>query len=202
METRFYIAMEYAPNGTIADYFQRHGSVDEAVARSWIKQLCIALRYLHGKNLAHRDVKCNNMLLNERNEIKLIDFDFLCHTRDATDDQMILSFTYCGSPAYLAPEVLEGKPYAAVPADVWSAVVCAFVILNNKVPFTVDNPERIREAQLRWEWDFNVNVKKRLSLSARRVVARMMDPNPKDRPTVENVLTSNWLKSKEGYNGT
>ncbi|CAL1268863.1 unnamed protein product [Larinioides sclopetarius] len=100
------------------------------------------------------------------------------------------------NPAYLAPEVLEGKPYAAVPADVWSAVVCAFVILNNKVPFTADNPERIREAQLRWEWDFNADVKKRLSLSARRVVARIMDPNPKDRPTVEKLLTSNWLKSR------
>ncbi|GBN03356.1 hypothetical protein AVEN_268067-1 [Araneus ventricosus] len=89
--------MEFAPAGTIMDYLQRNGAVDEAIARNWCKQLCLALRYLHSENIAHRDVKCDNILLDKDLQIKVADFDFCCKAKDSTKDQMILSYTYCGS---------------------------------------------------------------------------------------------------------
>ncbi|GBN03359.1 hypothetical protein AVEN_268070-1 [Araneus ventricosus] len=100
------------------------------------------------------------------------------------------------NPSYLAPEIRQGKPYAAIPADVWSTGVSMFAITNNSLPFTALDPEKIYQDQLSSNWDFLPNVKEKLSRSAKGVISRMLNPDPRKRPSMDDVIKSNWLKNK------
>ncbi|GFS82902.1 hypothetical protein NPIL_171631 [Nephila pilipes] len=164
---------------------RRYGAVDEDVGRNWCKRMCQALRYCHKKGVAHRDLKCDNLLLDQDLQVKIGDFGFCCRSMDPRTGSPIFSDTYCGSSSYVAPEVIESQPYDPIAADIWSAGVCIYVILNNAMPFDDSNLTRMHEDQINRKWDFSPNVKKNLSSSAKNLVARMMEPVPSKRPSMD-----------------
>ena len=97
-----YIALEYAGHGDLLSYIQLRGALKETESAYFFKQIVSGLVYLHTSGVVHRDLKCENVLLNEKNNVKIADFGFA--RRISKND---LSLTYCGSAAYAAPEILQ-----------------------------------------------------------------------------------------------
>ena len=96
------MVLEYAEGGDALKRIQKSGAVGESQARTWISQITSAVGYMHKMELAHRDIKLENMLIDANNNIRLTDFSFV---RDAPVGT--LSQTYCGSRSYAAPEILQ-----------------------------------------------------------------------------------------------
>ncbi|KAJ8317950.1 hypothetical protein KUTeg_003041 [Tegillarca granosa] len=110
-----YMIMEYIPNGTLLDFINKMGNLTEIDARRIFHQLLDVVDFLHRGSIVHRDIKCDNIMLDDHYNIKLIDFGF---SRYMPQNQILE--TACGSYVYAAPEVLAGDQYDGVQADIWS----------------------------------------------------------------------------------
>ncbi|KAJ0110798.1 hypothetical protein Patl1_00703 [Pistacia atlantica] len=130
---RIYLVLEYCDGGDLAAYIHRHGKVSENVARHFLRQLASGLQVLHEKHLIHRDLKPQNLLLstNEATPVlKIGDFGF---ARSLTPHD--LADTLCGSPLYMAPEIIQNQKYDAK-ADLWSVGAILFQLVTGKPPFS------------------------------------------------------------------
>ncbi|CEL97774.1 unnamed protein product [Vitrella brassicaformis CCMP3155] len=133
----FYLILEYCGGGDLYKFIKNHGKVPEKVARNFLQQLACGLEVLHRQNFIHRDLKPQNILLTEASyyaTLKIADFGFA----RALQPQDLAS-TVCGSPLYMAPEVLRYEPYD-VKADLWSVGTILFELLYGVPPFTGSNP--------------------------------------------------------------
>lgn len=138
IETRekIYLVLEYCDGGDLAAYIHKHGKVSEAVARHFMRQLAAGLQVLQEKHLIHRDLKPQNLLVST-NEVtpilKIGDFGF---ARSLTPQD--LADTLCGSPLYMAPEIIQNHKYDAK-ADLWSVGAILFQLVTGKPPFDGSN---------------------------------------------------------------
>ncbi len=119
-------------NVFLCSYIQQRGSqpLDVNLVRKWGSQLCEAVKYLHDRDMAHRDLKLENLLLDASGNIKLTDFGFV-----KGDVSRSLSATFCGSRSYAAPEILQGLPYDPKKADVWAVTSIIYIIATGRMPF-------------------------------------------------------------------
>lgn len=131
--------MEYAANGSLLDVIRKDSVIDEPRARKWFKQLVEAVDYCHKHGVVHRDIKCENLLLNSDFEIKLSDFGFAKGNMKIINGQVPLSETFCGSYAYASPEILKGIPYHPQHSDIWSMGVVLFAMVYGRLPFDDTN---------------------------------------------------------------
>lgn len=137
--------------------------------------------------IAHRDIKCENILLTSEMNVKLADFGFARYVKDDYG-RSILSDTYCGSVNYIAPEVVIGTPYNPKISDMWSMGVILFIILNKSMPFKVsDAPTRMYQQQMQRRYKFRTKGLILSSESAKNLVANLLEPNVTFRWTIEQV---------------
>ncbi|KAJ8916542.1 hypothetical protein NQ315_000184 [Exocentrus adspersus] len=137
---RVYIVMEYAQNGSLLDIIRKDQYIDEPRARKWFRQLTNAVEYCHDRGVVHRDIKCENMLMDLEWNVKLSDFGFAKGVpKPKNGGQVSLSETYCGSYAYASPEILRGIPYQPQHADVWSMGVVLYAMVFGRLPFDDSN---------------------------------------------------------------
>lgn len=196
--TKIYIFMRFAENGDLLAHVQQHGSTAEPLARLWFGQLAKALEYLHGQNIAHRDLKCENVLLSHNMNAKLADFGFARYcTRDA-DGQRALSETYCGSGSYAAPEVVAGRPYDPLLADLWSLGVILFIVVDSSMPFDDSNLARMLSDQRQRHYRFSDKVLASITYAVRDVVDALLEPDCKLRWSLSRVLGCRWLRNDDG----
>lgn len=132
------IAMEFAENGTILDLLRSVKNLCECDARKYFLQLMSALTYLHSKDIAHRDLKLENLLLDTKYVLKLSDFGFARSI--ASDilpprDTRCFSNTFCGSAAYASPEILKHLSYDPKQSDAWAAGVILYAMVYGRLPF-------------------------------------------------------------------
>ncbi|MQL86770.1 hypothetical protein Taro_019298 [Colocasia esculenta] len=128
-----YIILEFCRGGDLSLYIQRHGRVPEATAKYFMQQLAVGLQVLREHNLIHRDLKPQNLLLSSTDDnstLKIADFGFARPLQPRG-----LAETLCGSPLYMAPEIMQLQKYDAK-ADLWSVGVILFQLLTGKTPFT------------------------------------------------------------------
>ncbi|RWS18853.1 testis-specific serine/threonine-protein kinase 2-like isoform X1 [Leptotrombidium deliense] len=189
------IFMEYVPNGTIADFIHAHKMMPEFIAKPILAQLVEAVFYLHTKNIAHRDLKVENILLDKGMNPKLTDFSYTTFVKfDEKTKEVVKTKTCCGSVVYLPPEILNEREYDPRQADIWSFGVCIYVMLNNAIPFKVSNMQEYKHKQQNKEWSFKsyVNISKDL----KDIVARMMEPDPAKRITSKDLLLHPYFMKK------
>eukprot|EP00058_Branchiostoma_floridae_P025244 XP_002610734.1 hypothetical protein BRAFLDRAFT_90920 [Branchiostoma floridae] len=135
-----YLVMEYAANGDLHDYINTKGHLDEAESRALFRQLIEAVAYLHRARVVHRDIRPENCLLAEGNQLKLADFGFARWNRNKD-----FLTTYSGCYGYAAPEVIEGEAYDGEKADVWSMEARVFV----RTMMSLDPDDRPNSVDLR-----------------------------------------------------
>ncbi|XP_075214907.1 testis-specific serine/threonine-protein kinase 3-like [Lycorma delicatula] len=136
---RVYIIMEFAEQGSLLDIIRKETYIDEKRARAWFKQLIDAVEYCHNLGVVHRDIKCENLLMDGKFQIKLSDFGFARGSMGTKENEYILSDTFCGSYAYASPEILKGVPYRPQYSDVWSTGVVLFATVYGRLPFDDSN---------------------------------------------------------------
>ncbi|XP_061390481.1 testis-specific serine/threonine-protein kinase 3, partial [Musca vetustissima] len=136
---RVYLIMQLAENGTLLDYVRDKKFLEETQSRNLFKQLINAVEYIHSKGVVHRDIKCENLLLDENFNLKLIDFGFARKDTKTSDEQVILSKTFCGSYAYASPEILKGVPYDPFLSDLWACGVVCYAMVFGRLPYDGSN---------------------------------------------------------------
>ncbi|XP_073821223.1 testis-specific serine/threonine-protein kinase 1 [Musca autumnalis] len=136
---RVYLIMQLAENGTLLDYVRDKKFLEESQSRNLFKQLISAVEYIHSKGVVHRDIKCENLLLDENFNLKLIDFGFARKDTKTSDEQVILSKTFCGSYAYASPEILKGVPYDPFLSDLWACGVVCYAMVFGRLPYDGSN---------------------------------------------------------------
>lgn len=123
LETRCFIVIELAPNGTLFD-FVREKPLTEEVARYYFVQLIKGLEAMHKAGYCHKDIKLDNILLDSNFVLKISDFGLSQPLKNKQDGYMLTDI--CGTKGYMAPELLKKKPHKGVKVDVFAAGVCLF----------------------------------------------------------------------------
>ncbi|KQK14076.1 hypothetical protein BRADI_1g14200v3 [Brachypodium distachyon] len=188
--SKVYLVMELATGGDLLSRLASLPSrrLPEHAARRVFLQLASALIYCHARGVSHRDVKPQNVLLDAEGNLKVCDFGLAAVPESRRDDGRL--HTACGTPAFAAPEVLRRKAYDGVKADAWSCGVILFVLLAGHLPFDDSNiVDMCRKAHRR-----DYVVPGWVSQPARRLVGRLLDPNPATRLTVAELSSHPWFK--------
>ncbi|KAM6448403.1 hormonally up-regulated neu tumor-associated kinase isoform 1-T1 [Liasis olivaceus] len=188
-ENSYYLVMELCPGGNLMHKIYEKKRLEEHEARKYIRQLILAVEHLHRAGVVHRDLKIENLLLDEDNNIKLIDFGL-------SNCASILGYTdpfstQCGSPAYAAPELLARKKYGPK-IDVWSIGVNMYAMLTGTLPFTVE-PFSLRALYQKMV-DKEMNpYPTQLSTAAVNFLRTLLEPDPAKRPNIQQALANRWL---------
>ncbi|XP_022119324.1 testis-specific serine/threonine-protein kinase 1-like isoform X2 [Pieris rapae] len=189
---KYFIFMRYMEHGDLLEHVLQKGAVPEDQARIWTRQLALAIQYMHELEIAHRDIKCENVLLTANQNAKLSDFGFarMCVDKRFKD---IPSETFCGSLSYTAPEILQGSPYYPKPTDIWSLGIVLYVMLNRAMPFEDKHIKQLYQAQINKSWRFRSRYKESLSENCKRLVNLMLEPNYRNRIKVDNIINGAWI---------
>ncbi|BFF90654.1 testis-specific serine/threonine-protein kinase 1 [Drosophila madeirensis] len=189
---KIFIFMRFAENGDLLSHIKKQGPIDEKQSKIWFLQMARALRYLHDIDIAHRDLKCENILLSKRLNIKLADFGFARYCRDDCGLEL-KSNTYCGSAAYAAPEVVSGRPYDPKMADAWSLGVILFIMMNAKMPFDDSNLSKLLEDQRGRKFAFRRKLQDSITAPAKATVSVLLEPESAARWNLREILRCAWL---------
>lgn len=180
-----YLILEYIEGGELFDYLIKRGKLQEFEAVSYFKQIIHGIGYLHQLNICHRDLKPENLLLDFNKNIKIADFGMA-----ALEIKEKLLETSCGSPHYASPEIVAGKNYHGAPSDIWSCGIILFALLTGHLPF---DDENIRKLLLKVQ-NGKFLMPPDLSLEAKDLITKMLQVNPADRVTIDEILQHPLLK--------
>ncbi|KAK2676425.1 Protein kinase domain [Fusarium oxysporum f. sp. vasinfectum] len=172
------------------DYIISHGKLKEKQARKFSRQIASALDYLHRNSIVHRDLKIENILISKTGDIKIIDFGLsnLFAPRGHLK-------TFCGSLYFAAPELLQARAYTGPEVDVWSFGIVLYVLVCGKVPFDDQSMPALHAKIKRGLVDYPAW----LSSECKHLLSRMLVTDPKQRATMQEVMTHPWMA--KGFNG-
>ncbi|KAF6143108.1 hypothetical protein GIB67_041176 [Kingdonia uniflora] len=189
-KTKIYFVMEYVKGGELFDKVAK-GRFSEDLSRRYFQQLISAISYCHSHGVFHRDLKPENVLLDENGDLRVSDFGLSAVTSQIGNDGML--HTLCGTPAYVAPEILAKQGYDGAKIDVWSSGVILFVLNAGYLPFNDQN----LMAMYRKIYTGSFRVPRWTSPDMKRFISRLLDPNPETRITVDGIVNDPWFK--KGY---
>lgn len=185
-ETNIYCVGQYCSGGTIYEYLKQHGKPTENHALSVMRQVLEALAYLQKKRLIHRDLKPENIMFNDKNyeTITLVDFGFMTRV-----EEFKLLFTRCGTPGYVAPEVLADLNYDTS-ADIYSAGILFYALLTKKNPFQNKSYSKLIKNNKAGTVDFSTveGLSPEKGSQILEVLKSMLEKEPKKRPTATDLL--------------
>jgi PAS domain-containing protein/tRNA A-37 threonylcarbamoyl transferase component Bud32 len=163
------------------DYIEYNQTMSEVEIKHIFHQVALAVNHLHQRGIVHRDIKDENLILDEHNNVQLIDFGSSAYSKEGR-----LFDTFCGTLDYASPEVLTGHRYSGLPQDIWSLGILLYTMTYKENPFY--NIDEIISRPLRIPWvmsDDNINL-----------IQFMLNRDVKKRPTIVEVLRHPWLASR------
>ncbi|XP_050311329.1 serine/threonine-protein kinase ULK2 isoform X2 [Anthonomus grandis grandis] len=192
-----FLVMEYCNGGDLADYLTAKGSLSEDTIRMFLNQLAGAMRALHAKGIVHRDLKPQNILLSHTGtklhpqpseiKLKIADFGFARFLQDG-----VMAATLCGSPMYMAPEVIMSLQYDAK-ADLWSLGTIVFQCLTGKAPFQARSPQELKSF-----YEKNANLAPKIPPSTSQelsdLLMGLLKRNAKERMNFETFFNHKFLQ--------
>ncbi|EHA57458.1 PLK protein kinase [Pyricularia oryzae 70-15] len=189
-ESSTYLVLELCPNGSLMDMVKRRKGVTEAEVRFYAVQIAGAIKYMHSKGIIHRDLKMGNIFLDRQMNAKIGDFGLAALLVTGRDMQTIRRTTLCGTPNYIAPEILEkGRKGHDHNVDIWSLGVIVFAMLTSKPPFQSTTTDEIyRRARERdYEWPTMESLNRIISKEAKDLVATMLEDADR-RPDPDSIV--------------
>ncbi|CAJ0965668.1 unnamed protein product [Ranitomeya imitator] len=183
---KIFMVLEYCPGGELFDYIIAKDRLSEDEARVFFRQIVSAVAYIHSQGYAHRDLKPENLLIDEDQNLKLIDFGLCARPKGGMDYHLM---TCCGSPAYAAPELVQGKAYIGSEADIWSMGVLMYALMCGFLPFDDDNVMLLYKKIMRGKYE----IPKWLSPGSVLLLSQMLQVDPKKRISVKHLLRHPWL---------
>ncbi|XP_067908045.1 NUAK family SNF1-like kinase 1 [Heterodontus francisci] len=177
------IVMDYCSNGELYDYVNEHHRLSEHEARKAFRQIVSAIHYCHKKGIVHRDLKLENILLDEDFNVKLADFGLsnLYHKDGLLE-------TYCGSPLYASPEIVNGLPYKGPEVDCWALGVLLYTLVYGTMPFDSRSYKTLTQQISRGEYR-----KPPQTSDACGLIDWMLSVNSEKRATIEDIANHWWI---------
>ena len=190
----FYMVMELCQGGEVFDRIVKKEKYTEVEARDALKQIVEAIRVCHSRGIVHRDLKPENLLYvsPESDEIKLADFGLA----NILQPNSALA-TACGTPGYVAPEVIGSAGYNKE-VDIWSLGVIAYILLCGFPPFYDENQGKLFKKIQRCQYTFTRPYWDQVSDGAKKMIATMLVVDPAKRATAQDVLDDPWMASDGG----
>ena len=186
-EKYLYLVLEYIKGCSLLDLIKKEHdhTLKEKRAINIFNQVVQAIAYCHSKNISHRDIKLENILIKNNDEVKIIDFGFAIKNDTNTYNKLL-----CGTPSYMSPEIVNKKKYIAQYSEVWTLGILLFVMLYGRFPFKGKNEKdlfmKIKEGDLCLPED------KFISTKVKKLLEKIIVVDPKKRPTAQDIV--NYLK--------
>eukprot|EP01088_Endostelium_zonatum_P006526 TRINITY_DN18661_c0_g1_i1.p1 TRINITY_DN18661_c0_g1~~TRINITY_DN18661_c0_g1_i1.p1 ORF type:complete len:306 (-),score=75.46 TRINITY_DN18661_c0_g1_i1:126-1043(-) len=195
---KIYFVMELVTGGELFDRIVEKGSYSEDDAKDLVRKIVSAVEYLHSKGIAHRDLKPENLLvksLDQDTEVKIADFGL---SKIIDQDKMMQ--TACGTPGYVAPEVLQAEGYGDE-VDMWSIGVITYILLCGFPPFYSESVPEVFEQIMKAEYDYPAEYWDEISDEAKDFINHLLVVDVKKRLTAKKALEHNWLKANKAKTG-
>ncbi|XP_064459945.1 uncharacterized protein LOC135370174 isoform X2 [Ornithodoros turicata] len=189
---KVFIVMEMATKGDLLQKVSNEAPFSEGKAFLYFEQIADAVAYLHKQHIVHRDLKCENILLNPNHQVKLADFSFTRYCYNPKSGRKLLSETYCGSAAYAAPEVIQNIRYRPKRYDSWSLGVILYIMVAGQLPFDDSDPFHQVRAQMCRQIYFPPSY--RLSKLLKNLIRHLLEPVVLYRSTVTRALKHPWMR--------
>mmetsp|Transcript_7086 Transcript_7086/g.6937 ORF Transcript_7086/g.6937 Transcript_7086/m.6937 type:complete len:472 (+) Transcript_7086:1-1416(+) len=176
-----HLVLEYVPGCSLHGYLKKRPDrkLEEAETKRIFRQLLSGIEYCHNNNVTHRDLKLENILLDDKNNVRIIDFGFAtCFPHEKKVK------VFCGTPTYMAPEIIARKEYSGPPADVWALGVLLYAMLCGTFPFKASADKELYRKIQRGHFVIPQHV----SGGARNVLNRVLILEPAKRMTVSEIL--------------
>jgi len=188
---QIYIIMDFVGGGSLHHFLKKRPGrrLDDQLAKRLFFQVCQGIRYLHDRHIVHRDVKLENLLLDEagaedHGTVKIIDFGF--STIVPAGKKLNI---FCGTPSYMAPEIVARKEYLGFCADIWAMGVLLFALLCGSFPFRGQNDRDLYRKIVRGVY----HIPDIVSSGARALLGRILTTDMSRRPSVEDLLADGWF---------
>ncbi|CAM8975151.1 unnamed protein product [Rhodiola kirilowii] len=186
-KSKIYFVMEYVRGGELFNKVAK-GRLKEEVARKYFQQLISAVGFCHARGVFHRDLKPENLLLDENGDLKVSDFGLSAVSDQIRQDGLF--HTFCGTPAYVAPEVLARRGYDAAKVDIWSCGVILFVLMAGYLPFHDHNVMAMYKRIYKGEF----RCPKWFSSQLIHLLHRLLDTNPETRMKIPEIMEHRWFR--------
>ncbi|XP_053691737.1 testis-specific serine/threonine-protein kinase 3-like [Sabethes cyaneus] len=201
---RFYIVMQCAENGSLLQLIRKEKMLPEVRAKLFFNQLLNAVEYIHRKGVVHRDIKCENIVFDEKFDLKLIDFGFARGNMQPISAggkmKPVLSKTFCGSHAYASPEILKSIPYIPQLSDIWAVGIVLYTMVIGRLPFS--NEENISTLLKQVSAGPKFPSDRCISEECKDVIVKILRP-AQTRISIEEMRRLPWCSGKEsGYDDT
>lgn len=181
-ESNIYVLLELCQNETLCELMTRRKRLTELEVQSYLAQLVSALKYLHGHRVIHRDIKLGNLFLNDKMEIKLGDFGLATRLEFEGERKS----TICGTPNYIAPEIIDGQIGHSYEVDIWSLGVLIYTLSVGKPPFeTPDIRQTYRKIR---SCAYNFPGSPKLSSELKDLISNLIVSDPANRLCLDNIL--------------
>ncbi|KAE8654542.1 CBL-interacting serine/threonine-protein kinase 16 [Hibiscus syriacus] len=188
-KTKIFFVMEYVRGGELFAKVYK-GKLKENMARKYFQQLISAVDFCHSRGVSHRDLKPENLLLDENEDLKISDFGLSALPEQILNDGLL--HTQCGTPAYVAPEVLRKQGYDGSKADIWSCGVILYVLLAGFLPFQDENLMKMYRKVFKAEFEFPCWF----STESRRLISKLLVSDPEERITIDAIMLDPWFRKE------
>ncbi|GAM18598.1 hypothetical protein SAMD00019534_017730 [Acytostelium subglobosum LB1] len=189
---RICLVLEYIQGGELFDYIVSRGRLSERDARKLIRQIIAGLSYCHSNNVCHRDLKLENILIDDNGNIKISDFGYSNYFKPGN-----LLGTFCGSPVYAPPEILLEKKYNGGEVDIWSIGVILYAMVTGQLPWTLTDGVQVEGLDRLLKGEFRFPPSVLLSNEVKQLICRMIVANPGDRAKMSEIKSNAWIN--KGY---
>nr|XP_034979156.1 NUAK family SNF1-like kinase 2 [Zootoca vivipara] len=181
--SKIVIVMEYASKGDLYDYISERQRLTEQEARHFFRQVVSAIYYCHKNGIVHRDLKLENILLDANGNIKIADFGL---SNVFQQDRFLQ--TFCGSPLYASPEIVNGRPYKGPEVDSWSLGVLLYILIHGAMPFDGQDYKTLVKQISSGDYREPTKLSEACGL-----IRWMLMVNPERRATIEDIASHWWV---------
>eukprot|EP00347_Sterkiella_histriomuscorum_P024288 403331651 len=183
-----YILLELCTSQSMNELLRRRKRLHELEVMCYTVQMISALKYMHAHKVIHRDLKLGNLFLNDKMEVKIGDFGLATKLEFDGDRKR----TICGTPNYIAPEILDGKTGHSYEVDVWSLGVIIYTLLIGKPPFETQDVKTTYQRIKKNEYSFPDHVK--VSKQSKSLIASILQLDPVQRPSLDQILAHEFFR--------